>query len=199
MPVIPQQIAASIQGASAFVGGPTWIPFTVGVGQAVSIWATSNPANLSLVGVTTGSAGAGVVTGQLTVPPNPGIVIGALTSAGVAGITASQIGTAVAIGVATSMTATASYTGPSVGVSAGTDVSSVAVSNPATLSALLLSSLSGVFGGPGVTLPQVAQGLGQGLALMISFGLTTPGTGIVAPTGPVGPPSAGTSPQSVVV
>lgn len=200
MPVVAPQITAQILGSATFPGGPTWPMLAQAIGNGVSLWATSNPANLLLQGVTTGVAGAGVVTGNLIVPPNPGAVIAGLTGAGVAGITATQVGTAVAVGVSSAFSASALYTGPSVGVSSGTDISRVAVSNPATLVASLLAAMSTTFasfgGGLGTTTTQIATGLGNGIAALFLLGT---GTGIVAPVSPLPGPATGTSPLSIVL
>ena len=204
MPLIPQQVAASIRAAATFPGGLTWIPLTEAIGAGVVLWATSNPVNLALTGVTTGTLGAGVASGSITVPANVGAVTGAFTSAGIVGPTSGLLATAIAVGVSTSFTASATYTGPSVGVSSGTDLSRISVANPATLIASLsstfgstFSSLGGFAGAP--TQTQLATAIGNGIALLLQGGVTTPGTGIVAPTAPAPGAGTGTSPLSIVL
>lgn len=199
MPVAAQQISSAILGAATFPGGPTWPALAQAVGQGVFTWAVGQPQNLLLTGVTSGGAGAGIVSGSLVIPPNPAPVIAAMAAAG-AGVTAPQIGTAVAIGVSAAFTSSALYTGPSVGVSSGTDQSSVVVSNPVTLVASLLAAMSTTFaslgGGGGPTTLQTATGLGNGIANLFLQGT---GTGIVTPTSPLPGPAAGTSPLSIVL
>jgi hypothetical protein len=131
----------------------------------------------------------------LTVSPNIPAVSAALASAGVAGITSTTLARGVAVGIATIVSSSAQYQGQSIGVAIGSDTSFVTVSNGATLAASLSTALAASYGGSGLALPLVSQGLGIGIATMLQ---TATGIGIVAgaPTGSV--TVAGTSPLSTV-
>lgn len=191
MPLVPAQIAASIISASSFPGGPTWPLTAQAIGRAISIWGTSNPANLAMAGITTGSAGAGTVLGSLTIPPNPSLVVSAFAANGMVGPTSLPIANAVAIGVSSSVTSTGLYTGVSVGVSSGGDVSSVVLANSVTLQAVLFTEMVSSYGGSGTSTALMAKALAEGISLLF---LSGSGIGAVAPTGPVGPaPASGTS------
>ena len=200
MPVSSSDITNQIIASASFPGGPTWPMLAQAIGQGVATWATGEPTNLSLKGVTTGVAGAGVVSGALKIPPNPTPLITGLVGAGVSGVTSTQVAAAIATGLSTSISSSAIYTGASTGVSSGTDASSVTVSNPSTLVAALLAAMGTGFssygGGVGTSTAQIAIGLGNGIAALFLLGT---GTGIVTPTSPLTGPATGTSPLSIVL
>lgn len=195
MPVPSSLIGFNIRAASGLFG-PSWLTLSEGIGIGVMAWLHSNPANIFLMGGTpVGAAGAGMVQGKLICTPNPAIVYGACVGAGLVGIQTAEIATAVAIGVANSISQSGLYTGASVGTSGGGDVSVCTFANPATLIPALQAGIAAL--GPGVLSPQLATGLGNGIAAMMVGGLN--GTGIVAPVAPAPAVAAGLSPTSIVV
>jgi len=187
-------IAGAILSAGAVMTGPSFPLLCQALGNGIYTWAIV-PANLLLTGVATGPQGAGVVTGSLSIAPNPGLISAGLSASGVVGSSSPQLANAVGTGVATAFTSSAQYTGPAVGVGGGADISGVAVANVASLGALLLSSMVGSFGQMGGSTAQVAQGLATGIASLIQ---TAVGTGVVAGT-PTSPTIVtGTTPSSSV-
>lgn len=196
MPLTPIAITTAILSAgSADLTGPNFPRVATGIGNALALWAVS-PLNLALTGVTTGQAGAGVVTGTLTVLPAVPAMVAALSGAGLNGITAPFMAKAVSIGVANAFTASAAYTGTSVGVAIGTDVSYVTVANAATLIPVLNVSLTAALTGSGPNVGTLSIGLGNGIVALL---LTGTGVGVVAGTpAPTPIPTVGTSPLSKV-
>jgi hypothetical protein len=187
-------ITGAIISAGANMTGPSFPLLAQALGNGIYSWAIV-PANLLLAGVVSGAQGVGVVTGKLSIVPNPPLVLAGLSSSGVIGPTASQLASAVGTGVANAFTSSAQYTGPAVGVAGGADVSGVIVANLATLTPILLSSMAGTFGQLGVSSSQVAQGLSTGISSLIQ---TAVGTGAVTGT-PTSPTVvAGTTPSSTV-
>jgi hypothetical protein len=193
----PTVIASSIfsQGSS-FFQGPSFADVTNAIGVGVAQWAIGNPANLMLMGVTTGTLGAGLVQGTLLVQPNPNLLYSALVAAGVDGPNSFQMANSVALGVAQAFSSAAQYTGPSAGVSLGTDASKVVMSNAATLIASLNQSFQAQFGSSTPLGGMLAVGLGSGISSMLMFGI---GTGVVTSPGSSPFPGVGTSPTSVVI
>lgn len=176
MALSPNVISSAIVAAGADVLGLSFGQFAVGIGAGVYTWATT-PGNYVLVGSATGfGLSPGTVNGKLVVAPSPPIVIGALQAAGVNGVASTTVGKAVAVGVASAFAASAQYTGVSPTLSVGADVSAVSVSNPATLISILIGTMTGAFGGAGLSLPTVATGLGNGIAAMLA---TATGQGAV--------------------
>lgn len=194
MALSSQTISAAILAAAPELVGVTSLPTVSGIALGVLQWITL-PANFALTGVTTGVVGTGQVVGKVTVPPNPGAVVGSLASAGVIGQTASILGRGVAVGIATAVSSSAQYQGPSVGVAIGSDVAAVAVSNGPSLVGSLSSALISFYGGSGPSLAVIAQGLGTGIALMLSSSV---GVGVVTGTPVSYTPSVGSSPLSTV-
>jgi hypothetical protein len=192
MPAEPSSIAAAIQAAAPDLTGPVWPRFTTAIGIGVASWIV-NPANFGLVGVTTGVAGSGTVTGKFTVVPNVFIVATQMSSANLTGRNVTPMARAAAIGVATSLTSTALYQGVSAGVGTGSDVSVVSLSNATTLIASLQVACSTV-GYTGANVASLCTGLGNGIALMLQAG-----TGFGASAGPSGPsPAVGSSTSWIV-
>lgn len=194
MALSPSTISASILSAGSEFTGLTFPSLCNAIGNAVFSW-VSIPSNYSLSGVTTGVMGAGVVSGKIILVPNIGLIQTAFSGQNILGITAPFLAKAVAIGLSTSFSAYGQYVGPSVGVSLGSDSSSVSISNPSTLLPLMISSMLGSFGGVGPSASNVAAGLSTGIALLLQ---TAQGVGTVAgtPTSPAS--SVGSSPISKV-
>lgn len=189
MAVLSSALTAAIlaAGQGSFPGSQQLPMIALGVGNAMAAWLPV-PTNVLAQGVTTGLAGSGVATGKMQFVP-AGQVFAGLGSAGMTGISAAGISTAVENGVASVLNASAQYSGVSVGVSSGTDVNKVSLSNAATLVALLNANLVGS-GVAGITGPQLASGLGTGLSALVATGF---GFGGVAPVIPAPSPAAGTS------
>jgi len=191
MPVAPPAVTAAIIAAGPLLKGPAWFQLAAAIGVGVVSW-SAVPANVVMVGSTTGAAGGGQVTGKLILPPIPAPVIAALTGVGVVGLNAPQVGAAVGIGIGTAYSATGIYVGQSVGA-IGADVSKVVFANPATL----ITSLNATMAAQGIIGPaskQLAAGLGAGIASMFLTGF---GTGVSA--GPAGPaPGTGVSRSSII-
>ncbi|MBD3260516.1 MAG: hypothetical protein GF334_02365 [Candidatus Altiarchaeales archaeon] len=110
-------------------------------------------------------------------------------------MTAPRLAKAVAIGLSTAFTSSGQYTGSSIGVAIGVDTSVVSVSNPATLTPLMISSMTSSFGGFGLAAGSVAAGLSNGIATLL---LGAQGTGAVAGTPVASASAVGTSPLSQV-
>ncbi len=188
MAVVPNALAASIQAAGAAFSGSQQLPqIATAVGLSVPAWLPL-PSNVFALGVTAGLAGVGVTTGKMTFVPG-GFVVASLAAAGITGPTGQGVGQAVELGTAALLNAAAQYLGTSFGVSAGADVTKVALANPAPLIALLISNLAAA-GIAGSLQPSYATGLGNGIAALVGTGF---GVGGVAPVAPAPGPAAGTS------
>lgn len=197
MAIAAPLIVAQLKTAAPEFLGPTFLPLASAIATSTQIWAQT-PGNILVSGITSGVAGAGVVLGALTVPPNPAIVTGIFNSLGIVGPNGLALARVIGIGVPLALSSSAQYTGPSVGVSAGTDLSKVTFANPATLVALLTSNMASYFGGLGFTGAQLAPAIGNSIASLALAGFTTPGTGIVTPVTSATGTITGTSPSSVV-
>lgn len=161
------------------------------IGRSLQAWLPL-PVNVRVQGVTSGLAGSGVVTGKMAFLSR-GQVLSGLRAAGAAGPSALSLGQAVETGVTSVLNSSAQYLGTSVGVSSGTDISKVALSNQASLTALLAANLPAA-GVAGLNSPALALGFGIGLASLVQTGF---GFGGVAPTVPAPSPAAGTSLSTV--
>jgi hypothetical protein len=172
MAVNAPALAAAIMAAAPSLVGPAWFQLCTGLSVGITAW-TAIPSNVVLTGVVSGTLGSGVVNGKLIIPPIPIPVVGSVVGIGLVGVSAPQIANAVGIGVGTVYTSLGQYIGVSVGA-IGADVSKVVLANPATLTPLLISSLSaqGVVGPSAV---QLCVGISPGIAAMF---LTGTGTGI---------------------
>jgi hypothetical protein len=193
MPVVPNQIAAQIQGCGGqSLSGPQFQRLALAVGQAVSTWAVV-PSNVTLIGVATGAAGSGTTTGGLTFTPNVPAFTGALT--GFAGPTGLALGNAVCLGLSAALNASARYQGVSPVVGVGTDISKVVATNAATLQAALTASLSGQnFSGPSGL--RLSAELSVAIAALFMTGVGR-GDGIVTGVG-VGPPLSAPTTSGIV-
>lgn len=188
MAVIPNALTGAILAAGAAFPASKQLPqIATAVGNSVPAWLPL-PSNVLSLGVTVGLAGAGIATGKIFVIP-AGQVVGAVSAAGLTGPVARNIALAVEQGTAALLNASAQYLGVSIGVSAGSDVTKVALSNPATLISLLLANLAAA-GLTGSNQPLFATGLGSGIASLVATGF---GFGGVAPVVPAPAPSAGVS------
>lgn len=164
-----------------------------GISQALATWVPT----VGLTGAVTGSLGTGVVnpvTTRLIVASNPGIVQGALTGAGLQGPLVASLAQMVSGAVSSAFSQAGQYIGTSAGVGVGQDVSKVTQADAGILRGLLLSTLAGTLGS-GLVLPQLIDGLAQGVSLLILSGGS--GTGTV--TGTPGPsPGSGVTTSTVV-
>jgi hypothetical protein len=193
MSVIPVAITGAILAAGqATMPGSLNLPrIATAVGNSVTAWLPF-PTNVLSNGVTSGTAGAGVTTGKMVFVP-AGQVTSSLLGVGLIGPTAPLLGQAVETGVSTVLNSSAQYIGTSIGVALGTDTTKVSLSNPGTLIAILTPNLAGV-AIAGLTAPQLAVGLGTGIALLVQTGF---GFGAVAPVTPGPAPAIGTSISTV--
>lgn len=192
MPVDPASITAAILAAAPDLKGPSWVRLATVVGVAVSTWSVV-PSNVSLTGVTTGAAGAGAVTGKITIPPDSLPVPTSALQHSLLGLNMGSMARAIGVGVATAFNASAAYSGVSIGVGSGTDVSKITLANGPALVAVL-SSVALSQGMVGVHIPVLSSALGLGIATQFLAG-----TGFGAVAGPVGPaPGVGTSISQVL-
>lgn len=170
-------IAAAIIGASPYQGSQVIPKLAQAIGDSITQW-ISIPTNVLVKGTTSGLVGAGAVNGTLSFTIVSQILL-AFTSANIIGQAASGIASVIENGLSSSLNS-AQYVGTSAAVGTGTDVSSVTLSNSATLYPILLSNLSGQ-SISGQTAPTVAFALAQGIANIIQTG-----TGFGSVTGPAG-------------
>lgn len=150
---------------------------------AISVGMTSWAPQVKLAGVTAGTAGSGAIntpTTRVVLLPNPALVIAGLASAGVSGPLGTSLGTVVGQAIPKTISTVGQYAGASAGVGVGADVSKVVLAPGPALTSIL-TPLFTSFLGPGPLGPQVARGLGTGIASLM---LTGGGAGSV-----VGPPS----------
>ncbi len=193
-------ISLAIRGSATFAGGPTWPLLCDAIGNAVSAWAVV-PGNILILGVTNGVIGAGTVTGLLQITGPASIMAETLTSGGLVGATASQLGLAIGLGLISSLSGQLTYVGVSTGVGSGIDLSAVTQANAYTLAPILRlnhAPLTAGFGGSGAQLPAFYDAISVGIAAMLLTGMTVPGSGVVVPSGPLGPGgSVGTSLNTV--
>lgn len=195
MPISPPNFTAAFSVIDPALGltGTAMSRFAAALSTAIYNW-TVTPTNVRLTGVTTGTAGAGNVTGKLIVPPAPQVMQAGFLAAGVTGPQSSRVATAISSAISTAFTATGGYTGPSAGVGVGTDASKVTVANAATLASQLMAVLVPILGGSGPAASTVARGISIGVAGQLLLGT---GIGVVA--GSVSPtPSVGTSSGQVI-
>lgn len=145
--------------------------------------------------------GAGTVTGMLTFTGPASLVPAQMTAGGLTGRTTPQAGTAIGLGLLSSLNGLVPYLGVSTGVGSGTDASVVtSVNLPTLVVAFRLAhvALLGALGGHGSSLPAFYTGIASGIAAIIQTGVTL-GSGIVAPSGPLGPGSSvGTTLSTIV-
>lgn len=200
MALTPAGVYAAL--ASARAAGP--LPFTgiqfdrllTGIAQGITLWAVSNPANVLLQGIATGTVGSGQIlpaTTRILVPSNVSVVRGALSGAGLNGPLSSSLAAVISVGVSSAFSTLATYSGTVAGVGAGTDASKITVANAATLAPLLIASIGGA-SGVGPALPLLTTGLSNAVSGLLLGGT---GTGIV--TGGTGSAPASGASTSVVL
>ncbi len=181
-----------------FPGGPSFHTLTNAIGLSLPPWL---PTGVVLQGLTAGFIGAGSVNGSLIFLGNVLTATSELRSGGVAGSQASRVARAISLGL-TSVLTGSPYVGVSIGVSLGTDVSSVVSVNTVTLAAILESNHRGLctsMGGLGSVAPGFYLAVARCIGAVIQTGVTVPGAGIVAPSGIAGfLPAAGTSVSAIV-
>lgn len=161
------------------------------IGNAFATWAVV-PSNVLLQGVSTGVIGAGTVIGTLQLTGGPSLVVAGMTAGGLAGTTVAQVGTAIGAGLVSALSGTLTYQGVSVGVGSGIDVSFVSSVNAATLASALQAShlaQAATLGGSGASLPSFYAAIASGISSLLQTGVTLPGTGVVTPSGALGPSS----------
>jgi len=171
--------------------GPAFQKFAIGFGNGVAAWSLGQASNLGLSGIAVGTAGGGTVsppTTKILIPPAVPLLLEALSGSGISGPVALSLATTVALGISKVFTSEAQYFGVAAAVGAGQDISKITVANPVTLTGLLLSNLTGAFGGTGLHLPQLATGLARGISSQLLLGTGT-GTvvGVASPTPASGP------------
>jgi len=189
VPISAQGIAAAILAADPTMAGTSWASVALGIGTGVSVWAVS-PA-VSLEGVVVGTVGGGVVTGKFFLNPSPLPLSATIAAAGFLGLDAGRLALAVGLGVSNSLNLSAGYTGTSVGAIGG-DTSKVVLADPVSLTSLITAALAAQ-GILGPLAPQLAAGLGSGLAAMVATG-----GGVGVAVGTPGPsPGSGTSRSSL--
>lgn len=191
---VAQLISSSIRQAAGGQGlnGSMVTPMATAIGQSVAEWL---PSGVTIKAATVGSAGAGVVTGNLTVPPLPGAAP-LFAAQGMGGPQSWRMANAISIGISGSVSGLP-YAGPSASVGTGTAVGKVTMVNQAALIALLVKSLPANFSSE-VNTPsqaQMAAAIGTIVAaqLMLGFGAGA----VVGTASPAG--AVGTATCSVVV
>jgi len=194
--IITSTLIANRASGGFPMAGINFDRLALGIGMGIQAWGIGNPVNLALTGVTSGTAGSGIinpVTTRLIIPPVVSVISAALAAAGMVGPLAPSLAVVVALSISQSFSIAGQYAGPSMGVGLGADVSKVSIANSATLVASLMASLM-VTLGPGSALAIMANGLGNGIASLLLLG-----TGIGSVNGPFSAvPAAGVS-QTVVV
>jgi hypothetical protein len=188
MPLSAATITAGIlsAGAGQSITGPAFPKLATAIGNGVYAWAVV-PVNLVIQGITTGTVGAGITLGTLTIiPPNIAAVVNALAGANVLGVVAPRLATAVVTGIVVAFTG-ASYKGVSVGVGVGADAGMITATNgPALVGAIYAAMID-----KGPAAFPVAQGLGLGIATQL---LGSVAVGVVTgPPGLPGPPGTSIS------
>jgi hypothetical protein len=184
-------------GGFAFMGS-LFDQFAWGLSNAMSSWAINQPQNLALMGIATGTLGAGTIAvpaSKIIIPPTIPIMTGALAGAGFNGQLMPSLATVVTLGISQAFNSAGQYSGIVGGVGIGVDSSKIIVSNAGTLVPLLLANLSGMMGGSGAVLPSMCAGLGNGIASLLMQGA---GIGTVVGT-PSIPPLPGTGVSNSVV
>ena len=188
----PAVIAQAIQAAAPFPGGPTYSVMCQAIALSMVSWL---PTGVSLSGVTTGTVGVGGVTGTLVFSGTPAIVLGFLGPT-LIGVNTPLLATALASGLNTGLVGL-TYLGVSAGVGLGVDLSRVIAANPVTLATILRgihTNLCATNGGTGSLVPGFYEALAGAIAGVVLTGGTLPPTGVVFPTGPLGPaPGVGVS------
>ena len=186
VPVIVANLNATRAAGGFPFLGINFDRLALGVALAITQWGVSQPQNLALGGLATGSLGTGVVLGQVIVPPNIAAMQAGLTSAGMVGPLSVSLAVVMALGLSQAFSTSAQYTGPSGLVGIGADVSKIVVANTGTLVPIMQASLVAQLG-PGPASPMMSSGLSIGTTNLLLLG-----TGAGAITGqPTGGPGTG--------
>ena len=184
-------IGALNSAGQAFMPGSSQFPkIATAVGTGIKSWISTITVN----GATAGVAGSGTVQGKVLFSPAQQI-IASLSSIGFAGPTTPKIASAVQSALDGYLNSSTQYAGASAGVAAGTDISKVtgsqpgAIAIPFTLAFYIYTSLTAQ-AATGPKIPQLAQGLANGIAIFVATGT---GVGGVVPIIAAPGPAAGTS------
>lgn len=155
------------------------------VARSILSW-ISVPTNVTVQGVTAGSAGVGAVNGKMLFSGPPNLLSIALQQVGVVGPTSAGVGLVIGSGVASTLNSSAQYAGTSAAVGVGSDTSKVSNANPATLVPILVANLSGQQVA-GISATRFATGLAQGISNLVLTGTGLGGvTGSASPSGAAG-------------
>ena len=179
IPSIYAALAANRASGVFPFAGVNFDQMATGVAAGIVQWGVGQPQNLGLAGLATGAQGNGVIlppTSKLVVVPAVSVMSAALLGAGMAGPLSQSLATIIAFGVSAAFNTVGQYSGVSGSVAVGADVSKVVACNAATLIAILQMTLAGALGSGGPALPQMATGLGNGIAGLL---WTAAGTGVI--------------------
>ena len=172
-------------GQARFPGSQVIPKIAPAVARSILAW-VSAPVNVTMLGITAGTAGTGSVNGKVTLSGPPNIVSAGLAQAGVTGPSSAGVGLSVGAGVVSTFNSSAQYTGASIGVAAGGDTSKVTNANLAALIPILLANLSAQ-AVAGVNNTSLATGLATGIANLLLTGAGLGGVvGSPSPTAAVG-------------
>ena len=183
--------SARLAGGFPFAG-INFDRLALAVALSLNQWGLSQPQNLAVAGLASGSLGSGAVAGQLNVPATVPVMQAGLLGAGMAGPLTPSLATVMTLGISQAFSTSGQYTGVAGTVGTGTDVSKIVVANTGTLLALLQANMAAELG-PGPASPMMATGLANGITALLLLG-TGFGTVVGTPTG--GP---GTGPTTSVV
>jgi len=135
---IAEKVSKAILSASNGFGlnGQIVNPLALAIGNSVAAWLSGS---VTVRCVTAGTAGVGVITGVLTVPPLPGAAT-LFASQGMAGPQSPALASAITTGIMVGVSG-AVFTGESKGVGSGTALAKVTSANLAALVSLLMQNL----------------------------------------------------------
>lgn len=170
MPVSPVTLTPNLVASFQAYGirGPSYPQVAQGIAQAFTAFLATIPVQTTHIGL----PGAGTGTGKVTIEPTSGIglVTSALTAAGVTGPSASSLATGIVTALAIELNTTAIVQVAVTGVSVGTGVGNLAFASAASFIPLLQANLNGA-GILGVSVPQLALGIGNGVATWMKTGI----------------------------
>ena len=177
-------LTASMAQATPYaIIGASSAKVAASIANAFVSWGVQKPSNLTLVGVATGTAGAGTITAITSKILAPSAVPAAQAAAAayLRGPTGSSMASAIALWISTLLGTQGQYQGVSTSVAVGSDASKFGLINLPVLEGLLASQL----GGPS------AQLVGKGIAAAVQAALLV-ATGTASVTGVGGgSPSSG--------
>lgn len=162
-------LTASMAQATPYaIVGPSSARVATAMANAFVSWGVQKPANLTLVGLATGTAGAGTINplSSKILAPSAVPAAQAAAAAYLKGPTGSSMASAVALWISTLLGTQGQYQGVSSSVGVGTDASKFSLINTGTLEALLAAQL----GGPSAQV--VAKGVAAAVraALLVATG-----------------------------